>query len=92
MKLVVGAEVTHRKDAPPSEIAELTRVPLSALPQSNIKLIMNDPEALKHLEGVDLREKRIIESVPANIVGKYAPKRPPNKPQVRYHKSKSQPM
>ena len=92
IKVVVGAEVTHRKDAPRSEIAEITRVPLSAFPQSNIKLIMKDPETLKHLEGVDLRERPIIEGVPPHIVSKYAPKRLHDKPQVRYHKSKSQPM
>jgi hypothetical protein len=92
IKVVEGAEVTHRRDAPRSEIAELTRVPLSTFPQSSIKLIMNDPETLKHLEVVDLRERPIIEGVPAHIVSKYAPKRLPDKPGVRYHKSKSQPM
>ena len=65
---------------------------MSTFPQSSIKLIMNDPETLKHLEAVDLRERPIIEGVPAHRVSKSAPKRLPDKPQVRYHKSKSQPM
>ena len=92
IKVVVGAEVTHRKDALRSKMAEVARVPLSTFPQSSIKLIMNDPETLKHLEGADLRERPIIEGVPAHVVNKYAPKRLPDKPQVRYHKTKSQPM
>ena len=55
IKLVVGAEVPHKKDNPRGSVVEPPTIPLSAFPQSNIKKIMSDPDTLKHIEGVDLR-------------------------------------
>jgi hypothetical protein len=90
IKLVVGAEVPHRRDNPRGQAAEPVAIPLSAFPQSNIKKIMSDPDTLKHIEGVDVRLQPIICGVPEDIVSRYAPKSQPQKPQVRYCKSKQQ--
>ena len=39
IKLVVGAEVPHRKDNPRGPVVEQPTIPLSAFPQSNIKTL-----------------------------------------------------
>ena len=67
IKLVVGAEVPHRRDNPKGQATEPVAIPLSAFPQSNIKKIMSDSGTLKHIEGVDLRVQPIIFGVPEDI-------------------------
>lgn len=76
IKVVVGADVTHKRDQAHQPLdTETPEIPVSAFPQQNIRKIMNDPETLKHLEGVDLRRQPIIAGVPHDIAKKYAPKR-----------------
>jgi hypothetical protein len=95
IKLVVGADVRHRKDQPVWEAYDQVkgRVPIAKFPQSNIKRMMSDQSVQDHLvdSRVNLMERPIIQQIPEDLANQFAPRDIPTRPVVRYQKSKQLP-
>jgi len=95
IKLVVGADVRHRKDQPVWEAYDQVkgRVPIAKFPQSNINRMMSDQSVQDHLvDGrINLMERPIIQQIPEDLATQFAPRGIPTRPVVRYQKSKQLP-
>ena len=88
IKLVVGADVRHRKDQPVWEAYDQVkgRVPIAKFPQSNIKRMMSDQSVQDHLvdSRINLMERPIIKQIPEDLATQFAPRGIPTRPVVRY--------